>query len=271
MSSNTHTAYAVWTALEQKILLCLYIWYGCVALRASQQKNLLFVDFSSNFTNSSINEERISISQTSIVAVGAAEYPNLKFYQSPAPTDSIQLSFEFLEMKWRKLDFSSLKTKWCEVKTVVRSSSFHKKHVFLHSLLVYILFWRELRIRNKQFPSSWKKRWNISGLVGRVTEGSSCTNASKCVLNINSAEGRVNIQNQKRPNIVPQYLANIWIETNIARYLAKFWIGGCQHHNRRGLDLALQLVEAIHKNITHKHTHTNTNTNSSCNIHFGWS
>ena len=104
-----------------------------------------------------------------------------------------------------------------------------------------------------------KKRWNISGLVGRVTEGSSGTNASKCVLNINSAEGRVNIQNQKRPNIVPQYLANIWIETNIARYLAKFWIGGCQHHNRRGLDLALQLVEAIHKNhlqtCTHKHKH----------------
>ena len=62
-------------------------------------KKLAFCRFSSNFTNSSINEERICISQTSIVAVGAAEYPNLKFYQSPAPTDSIQLSFEFLEMK----------------------------------------------------------------------------------------------------------------------------------------------------------------------------
>ena len=65
----------------------------------SAKKLLLSVDFSSNFTNSS-NEERISISQTSIVAVGAAEYPNLKFYQLPSQQIQFrELAFEFLEMK----------------------------------------------------------------------------------------------------------------------------------------------------------------------------
>ena len=81
-------------------------------------------------------------------------------------------------------------------------------------------------------------------LVGGITDGASATNTSKSVAKINSAEGRVNIQNQRRPNIAPQYLASIWNETNIARYLANFWIGVWQHRNRPGIDLAWQLVFA---------------------------
>ena len=72
---------------------------------------------------------------------------------------------------------------------------------------------------------------NLIELVGHITDGASATNTSKSVAKINSAEGRVNIQNQRRPNIGPRYLASIWIETNIARYLANFWIGGWQHRN----------------------------------------
>ena len=85
---------------------------------------------------------------------------------------------------------------------------------------------------------------NLIELVGHITDGASATNTSKSVAKINSAEGRVNIQNQSRPNIAPQYLASIWNETNIARYLANFWIRGCQHRNRPGIDLVWQLFFA---------------------------
>ena len=85
---------------------------------------------------------------------------------------------------------------------------------------------------------------NLIELVGHITDGASATNTSKSVAKINSAEGRVNIQNQRRPNIAPQYLASIWNETNIARYLENFWIGVWQHRNRPGIDLAWPLVFA---------------------------